>query len=300
MDSIINGGVLQLYSLQNQSPISFLIDIVSTKHELVCSDGIATLATVVLALPEQPYSRLHLNEAGVSFKTSSAPNFSTLLTIELLRQDVVEKDPIFKHLASDTSAVRIRTSYRKEKRTCESDTPHQTFGCFYLGVNHEQKLISIQISSNNNDFSCDRIPFQLKKQVNFFANRPIANATKVPTIKKWQFRRFINEGYLHLPQVIPKSFTTKTIKFLKHQLGTPGALIPGGVQGNQYGKFPSQANNHEFMKQLIQHDSIASIITDFLGDSSCQMNNLRAQIACRFPELVEDCCCTDDIGMCIA
>jgi len=48
------------------------------------------------------------------------------------------------------------------------------------------------------------------------------------SLSKWQIRRFVHEGYLHLSSVVDDDKIDKCIRLLDHHLGKPGYIIPGG------------------------------------------------------------------------
>ena len=48
------------------------------------------------------------------------------------------------------------------------------------------------------------------------------------SLSKWQIRRFVHEGYLHLSSVVDGDKIDRCIRLLDHHLGKPGYIIPGG------------------------------------------------------------------------
>jgi hypothetical protein len=104
-------------------------------------------------------------------------------------------------------------------------------------------------------------------------------------LKNWEFQRFLFEGYLHLKNIIPSSSIHEVNRFLNCHLGQPNSLVPGGIQGNGFGKFDGGISNDKLIKSLFTR-KLQGIIGQFMGnENSIDNTTLHPQIAFRFPEL---------------
>lgn len=112
----------------------------------------------------------------------------------------------------------------------------------------------------------------------------------VPTtsISPHHIGRFVAEGYLHLPNIVPETKTRACIKMLNHFLGRPGSLVPGGTQGQDFGKFTGGITHREEIQRLFD-GPVCTVVEWLLGCAgSCDKSNLNAQIAFRYPEITEE------------
>lgn len=102
----------------------------------------------------------------------------------------------------------------------------------------------------------------------------------------YQKRRFISEGYLHIPQLVSEKAIFQAQRYLMHCLGQPGALVAGGAQPGM-GKLAGRASNAPEIQQLLQ-GSVMQLLDELLGANNIDnITNMSAQIALRFPELVD-------------
>lgn len=107
-----------------------------------------------------------------------------------------------------------------------------------------------------------------------------------PPLDAWLKRRFVHEGYLHIPNGVSKSKVEKCQRLLMHNLGIPGAIVAGGAQEG-LGKLAGSLSNSVEVRELLLGEKILSIIGNLMGGQKnidC-VTNLSAQIALRFPEL---------------
>ena len=110
-------------------------------------------------------------------------------------------------------------------------------------------------------------------------------------------RRFVNEGYIQIPEVVMKDKTNACLRILNHYLGVPGALIPGGTQGESIGKFSGGITHRDEVNNLFVGNVCKIIEWLFDGPGTCDVTSLNAQIAFRFPEIageVGDIDCTGE------
>lgn len=107
-------------------------------------------------------------------------------------------------------------------------------------------------------------------------------------LNKVQLRRFVSEGYLHLPSLIPLKEIQTVRKLLHHQLGQVGSLVPGAIQGGNYGKFGGEMTNHPKLRELVVRTQLRNVVEELLGAAIFNMTNLSCQVAFRFPELDDE------------
>lgn len=109
--------------------------------------------------------------------------------------------------------------------------------------------------------------------------------------RKWQLRRFVHEGYLHVPNIVDRVKISRCRAFLNRCLGDSGhSLVPGGVQGQAVSKFAGGVSNSNEVSHLLE-GPLSNVVGDFLGPRGYDRTNLGAQIAFRFPESATDYDC---------
>eukprot|EP01038_Epipyxis_sp_PR26KG_P014226 gene14226-19089_t len=119
------------------------------------------------------------------------------------------------------------------------------------------------------------------------SNKPkLIQLHKTKILKKSHFRRFVLEGYLHIPNVINKQSLDSCLSEFNRTLGIPNALVRGGVQSN-FGKFPGHLSNNNVIRDLFK-TNIENILDELFGENNYENSNISAQIAFRFPEITED------------
>lgn len=101
--------------------------------------------------------------------------------------------------------------------------------------------------------------------------------------RKWQYRRFLNEGYLHLSNIVTKKRIDASRSLLIRTLGIPGSIVAGGVQGEGIGKFTGGLCNCTEIIQLLE-GKLGAVVDCFLGDDHYDSAHIGVQIAFRFPE----------------
>lgn len=108
--------------------------------------------------------------------------------------------------------------------------------------------------------------------------------TKPYEFEQWEMRRFALEGYLHLTDMADSSDVVSCIAALNHELGKPGKVVAGGVQGQHgLGKLSGDLSNCSAVRALFS-SRIAAAVNTIMGECSYESRNLSAQVAYRFPE----------------
>ena len=105
-------------------------------------------------------------------------------------------------------------------------------------------------------------------------------ATNNSMISTSQLDDFIENGYLKLPNLIPKTRVDACLFTLNHELGTPGAMCPGGAQEG-LGKLQGGTARHAQIKALASGAAL-HVIERILG-TPAEVSG--AQLALRFPSI---------------
>jgi hypothetical protein len=106
------------------------------------------------------------------------------------------------------------------------------------------------------------------------------------SLDPWLKRRFVQEGFLHIPNAVSKAKATQCQRLLMHHLGVPGSIVPGGAQDG-LGKLAGSLSNSLEIRELLLGEKILAMIADLMGGlhNIDGLTNLSAQIALRFPEI---------------
>lgn len=102
--------------------------------------------------------------------------------------------------------------------------------------------------------------------------------------QKWQLRRLVTEGYVHLPRICNNTNIDHCIAVLNNALGVPGRVVAGGVQSDGIGKLAGDLSNCEAVRSLFQGE-VEAVVDALFAGAGAEKLNLSAQIAFRFPEL---------------
>ncbi|ETV83067.1 hypothetical protein, variant [Aphanomyces astaci] len=107
-----------------------------------------------------------------------------------------------------------------------------------------------------------------------------ATACNLPPLTPSQLESFCREGYLVLPRAVPLPLVHDALRRINHELGKPGMMIDGGVEGTA--KLAGNISNHPAILDLYRpvHTAVESIV-----GQGCVVPPLGAQLALRFPEL---------------
>lgn len=101
----------------------------------------------------------------------------------------------------------------------------------------------------------------------------------------WQKERFVLEGYLHMPSIIPTDLVETCLHLINKELGTVGRLIPGGVQEGK-GKLDG-LNAHPVLCSLVTKTA-KDVVESFLGPGNLSMGRVSVQVALRFPQDISE------------
>ncbi|KDO24285.1 hypothetical protein SPRG_09922 [Saprolegnia parasitica CBS 223.65] len=104
--------------------------------------------------------------------------------------------------------------------------------------------------------------------------------SSLPQLSPSQIDSFMREGYLVLPSAVPVSLVHEALRQINHELGKPGMMIEGGVEGAA--KLAGNTSNSAAIRNLFFGSSVATYVASLVGEIAPPQG---AQIALRFPEL---------------
>ena len=288
--------------------------------------------SLLLAESRNPYFRMHVDlnaitpaaaettgtfadsypQAFVSFRNNS-PQMNNMFTLKRIKSNL----------------YALVTSIRKD-RNSKSDSVFAV-GFDVLGNYYTQMLETLDFVSNHGE-NCFlfQVSFTTSPSAETGSGTCVTGAVPhyltapLYSFEKWQLRRFVMEGYLHIPEVANMDAVRNCLAVLNHELGVPGRVMAGGVQP-QLGKLGGELSNCAAVRAvfhgrvegdievycilyemsanvgyrtllcrhlLLKCNFVLGVINALLGANGCEKNHLSAQIAFRFPE-----CNKGDVGV---
>eukprot|EP00981_Chlorochromonas_danica_P001985 scaffold409_cov167-Ochromonas_danica.AAC.17 len=260
-----SGDVIILSSTEHHCKASFRMEILS-------SEG--GLPRLILACESNPYHRLHLFAKEASFKAVSSPNRNCILYLRSLPQSVVESEAGQEVFALTTSAGKDGSlSYLLMLPDGSFSAAELPLAC--LGDVHGlgRLVISAVVKASAT------VPPQGMP-------RPAATAGDEREcafrLKQWQLRNFAIHGFLRLSSIVPLEKVKHCSRHLLHHVGQVGTLLPGAIQGGNYGKLPGSFSQAGFVRDLFCEE-VKMVVKALLGSEMA--GQLHPQIALRFPQL---------------
>jgi len=104
--------------------------------------------------------------------------------------------------------------------------------------------------------------------------------TRQELISDSQISSFVATGMLVVPSVVDTALVDDCLSVLNRQLGTPGAVMAGGAQSG-LGKLQGSLTQHKAVRAVVT-PTVLQALEDLI--SSCDTDNLTAQLALRFPQ----------------
>ncbi|TMW63460.1 hypothetical protein Poli38472_002401 [Pythium oligandrum] len=270
------GAVLELVHVRSRLRLRALVE---TKSD-------ATQAVVLsLCHLERPYEKLRvaLNKqvgwatAAAKFAAFQVEDASTE-EMESVYDDISRQDVVCVHF----KAVAHQKKLNRE----------DTLG-WYLGVSNEvsetsqqYELIGDAARGTDSLFSLaivsKRGAFALNSERTLFHGAFRTDPSTILT--ESQRQAFIRDGYLQIRGVVPIKLVNAALRRINHELGIPGRMVDGGVEGA--GKLAGNISNSEEVLNLF-HLSDARAYAEALVGLDKVVPPRGAQIAMRFPELGE-------------
>lgn len=99
-----------------------------------------------------------------------------------------------------------------------------------------------------------------------------------------QRRSFMQNGYLQIRNVVPLPFVNAALRRINHDLGIPGRMVDGGVEGSA--KLAGNVSNCEEVLNLFYLSDACKYVEALIGRGKV-VPPKGAQVAMRFPELGE-------------
>lgn len=212
-----------------------------------------------------------LPKPSITYKVAP-PNRNNILVFENVSSEPSEGAAVF----------RIRTLFGK-------DSPSQTNRSAQYLTDSAGVLQVLDVVSESEASSVSGTIFKVYRAEITEVVRGIEQIMLPRTfLNKLQLRRFVSEGYLQLPSLIPVKEIQAVRKLLHHQLGQVGSLVPGAIQGGNYGKFGGEMTNHPKLRELVVRTQLRNVLEELLGAAIFNMTNLSCQVAFRFPELDDE------------
>ncbi|DBA03456.1 TPA: hypothetical protein N0F65_002864 [Lagenidium giganteum] len=239
---------------------------------------------------ERPYEKLRVNQNGHVDWAIAAAKFASFLVEELAADDAivasleVNGSPM---AASDCHVVFLKSLVHQKKVNCDGELG------WYLGTDlagesgadaaaplignaarGSGSLFSLRVVSARAAFAID--PARTRFEGAF--------AQQLSILSPSQRQSFIQNGYLVIHSAVPMHLVNAALRRINHDLGVPGRMIDGGVEGAA--KLSGNVSNSDEILNLF-HLSSASAYAEALVGIGKVAPPQGAQIALRFPELGE-------------
>ena len=221
-----------------------------------------------LAQISNPYHRLTMGKEGIAYKTGPV-GVNNLFSIDSV--SISDNCSGSKQLyAMSVNGNKKENTERRYLSVCKD-------GSFAI-------CASESINSNGVSSFFERVLIAEAPVLGSFSHYFEESVEPACPLKQWHIRRFINEGYMHLPSIVDKSYISECVRYLDHHLGKPGAIVPGGVQTcESLGKFEGHLSNSAAVRDVFKQTE--RILDVLFGADGYDKANVSGQIAYRFPEL---------------
>jgi hypothetical protein len=218
---------------------------------------------VSLCSLERPYEKLRVAQnAHVDWAVAAAAKFSVF---------IVERDPE----ARDSVFLRALAHQKRDSRDGGVG--------WYLGVSSSSEAAALIGDAGKGDSSRFRLRVLSSRTVfQLDAAQMSAAAPQTMALSRSQRQAFMRNGFLLLRDAVPMRLVNAARRRVNHELGVPGRMIDGGVEGAA--KLAGNTSNSEEVRRLFHHSDVAKYVDALLGAGNVEPPS-GAQIALRFPEL---------------
>lgn len=236
----------------------------SFRMEILPSEG--GLPRLILASEGNPYQRLHLFAKEASFKAVSSPNRNCILFLRSLNE-----------VEAGQEVFALTTSTGKDgSLSYLLMLPDGTFSAAELSL-----------ASLGEVHGLGRLVISAIVKASATVPLAVPAATvdereRAVRLKQWQLRNFAIHGFLRLSSVVPLEKVKHCSRHLLHHVGQVGTLLPGAIQGGNYGKLPGSFSQAAFVRDLFCEE-VKMVVKALLGSE--MEGQLHPQIALRFPQL---------------
>lgn len=276
---VATGDIVKLTDATFNHTLECVVEVVGGQNTSKSSQSLDKPLSLLLALSSSPYLRMHLLADDVHFKAAT-PNRDNMLTFS----EVVDEDISIVAYDDDQELVKVMILTTTIKTTVSSKEKP----CLCLSIDRNGKLGTMEYSQaiQNSHPETNCIFLMNFQHMNSLSKaKSSSSLVSQYLLQKWQVQRFMTEGYLQIPRVLTKDVVDYYNTYLLHHIGLAGHLVPGGIQGPEYGKFPGSITNGPVIKALISHPSIKGIVEEILGDQIHNSSSNNTQVAFRYPQI---------------
>jgi hypothetical protein len=279
-----------------------IIRLQDCQHNVIREFYIETFQKMVMfcSVHDSSMKLLVKKDRQVSFERCSFPGPNNMFNMQIIDQC--------------RRIVEIRHNQKASKTEKGLDV-------LFLGIDQEGRHIVLShqereremIYSTRYYFSLHQQSYPPSSEIDFFDSflrvqaleHVFASSPKRFQLSQWQLRRFISEGYLILPGIVPQYKVSQCLRRLFNQLGQPQGVVAGGIQTQlplsaqglvgegerergaegyePLGKLDGHASNCREVRALFEGE-VEAVARALLRHETSQ--NLSAQLALRFPEML--------------
>jgi hypothetical protein len=127
----------------------------------------------------------------------------------------------------------------------------------------------------------DQAVFQLDPVYTSMNTNSMSQSTSILTPS--QIHSFLEKGYLQIRDVVPMRLINQALRRINHELGIPGRMVHGGVEGAA--KLAGNVSNCSDILNLFFLSDAIQYAQSLMGGKNKLSEPKGAQIALRFPEL---------------
>jgi hypothetical protein len=217
---------------------------------------------------ERPYEKLKVALNGHASWALAAAKFAAFLVESEASQEV--KDGVF--------LVHFK-SLAHQKKVSRS----QSVG-WYLGVAGSSSPALIGDAGKGNDSLFRLAIVSTRAAFALDTTRSLMPQSRHSMLSESQRCSFMQNGYLQIRGAVPLSLANAALKRINHDLGIPGNMIDGGVEGSI--KLAGNTSNSDAVLDLYYLSDVCKYVEALVGADQV-VPPQGAQIALRFPELGE-------------
>ncbi|RLN65649.1 hypothetical protein BBJ28_00001814 [Nothophytophthora sp. Chile5] len=263
------GAVVQVTHVQSHYSFRALIERTSATSPL----------TLSFCSVERPYEKLRVALNGHVSWSLAAAKFAAFLVEDAgaeVPEDAIDAllDKGHSHLARFRSLAHQKKLNRAE-----------TLG-WYLGVAVSSSSPELLGDAGKGADSLFRLSI-VSTRAAFTLNPTrsvMADAGPSSILSESQRHSFMRNGYLQIRGAVPLPLANAALRRINHDLGIPGLMIDGGVEGNA--KLAGTTSNSEAVLDLYYLSEVCKYVEALVGSDQV-VTPRGAQIALRFPELGE-------------
>lgn len=160
---------------------------------------------------QNPYKRLCLSQNGSIVFKDSVSDKSTMFYRDALKDQ--------------SDACTLKCCYNQHYLVLDDDGHLAALPPSHCADNENtQSVVMVMEVINENPLS---ISFNTNSTYEVDNTSTSKSITSSDPLRPWEIERFMNEGYLHLSQLVSLAKIKECCKVLNYSLGKPGAIVPG-------------------------------------------------------------------------